>query len=159
MVRSHQTSDVYHKAALSAPRKREHPATLPRLLAYFHVEGDQGILTLSRGILIPIVQVHRCCFTSHGRIIGLAFEQYEIDLRDHMKLLPSKLIDVYDILNLVRDGMDDIHSLSLVHCDVFPRNTFLQGEKGTIPGCDCARKIGGELHSANKLGPIGHIGN
>lgn len=72
-------------------------------------------------------------------VTGLVFERHEIDLFD---MVASKQpIDVDKVISDITAGLEHIHSLSMVHCDIKPENIFHKAGRFAIGDFDSVHII------------------
>jgi serine/threonine protein kinase len=65
---------------------------------------------------------------NNERVTGIAYEWYDMDLAQFARLRGLRESEADGILENVRRGMQHLHSLNLVHCDLRPENIFLRLE-------------------------------
>lgn len=83
---------------------------------------------------------------SHTNLVsGLAFKRYDCDL--HAYVHRGARFDAEDALAQIAAGIGHLHSLGLVHCDIKPRNIFVDaGGEGK------AAFVVGDMDSAHEVG-------
>ncbi|KAF2789420.1 hypothetical protein K505DRAFT_253405 [Melanomma pulvis-pyrius CBS 109.77] len=77
---------------------------------------------------------------SRNRIVGVAYERYDRDLKQLMN--SRERVKVNHILKAVHDGLTHMHTLGLVHCDAYARNIFVKGNKVVVGDFDSTHRIG-----------------
>lgn len=77
---------------------------------------------------------------SQNRIMGVAYERYDGDLKQLMN--SRERVKVNHVLKSVHDGLTHMHKLGLVHCDAYARNIFVKGSKVVVGDFDSTHRIG-----------------
>ncbi|KAF1915527.1 serine/threonine kinase, partial [Ampelomyces quisqualis] len=71
----------------------------------------------------PNVCYYRGVYVDKGLVIGLVFDRYDMTLRD--MLYNGHAINIAKCIQDIKRGIEYIHSLALVHCDIKPENIFV----------------------------------
>src|SRR5579862_4452345 len=92
----------------------------------------------------PNIARYLGCIVEDGRITGLCFVKYGMSLLERAtKSSPSIAIDL--CLQGIRAGMEHLHGLGLIHCDLNPTNILMTGDTPVIVDFDSCRREGETL--------------
>ncbi|KKY27753.1 putative serine threonine-protein kinase [Diplodia seriata] len=76
-------------------------------------------------------------------ITGLCFRKYRMTLEERLDDPWSWPLDVDKFMRGIKAGVQHLHSLGLVHCDLFPENIMMdENDVPVIIDFDCARPMG-----------------
>ncbi|KAL9095840.1 MAG: hypothetical protein Q9165_001837 [Trypethelium subeluteriae] len=89
-----------------------------------------------------IVEYHGC-LVDDGRITGLCFMKYGFNLMELVK--DARSFDRALCLKSVRLGIEHLHSLGMIHCDINPTNILSNGTDFVIGDFDSCTVEGEEL--------------
>jgi serine/threonine protein kinase len=99
----------------------------------------------------PNIAEYLGCLVDKGRIIGLCFVKYDMTLSQRVAqdrlAQDSHSFDASSVLQGIEEGVQHLHSLNLIHCDLNPTNVFINGD-GDVPvigDFDSCRRIGDRL--------------
>jgi hypothetical protein len=90
-------------------------------------------------------------FFPYELVSGLCFEYYPCTLHD--QVMRKQHIDVEKVVSDVQAGIEHIHSLDLVHCDIKPDNIFFKDGRYVVGDFDSVHPVHGEL--CLKTGTLG----
>jgi hypothetical protein len=108
--------------------------------------------TLKKNPHPNIAQYHGCNF-KEGRITSLCLVKYKKTLWERVNMDPRPF-DIDNIMRGIWAGIDHLHSLGLIHCDMKPDNVFMEDDDTPIIGdFDACCKEGERL--GEKLGTPG----
>lgn len=79
----------------------------------------------------------------HG-ITGIAYKRYASDLMDLVAGNEFNWSKIPLVMESVKSGMEHMHSLGLVHCDLRPQNIFVTGDEVVVGDFDAVHYIGEE---------------
>lgn len=79
-----------------------------------------------------------------SRIKGLCFVKYDMTLQQRVALV-SRPFDAQYLLQCIKAGLQHLHGLNLIHCDINPANIFMDGEVPVIGDFDSCRVTGEKL--------------
>ncbi|KAL1631685.1 hypothetical protein SLS56_004359 [Neofusicoccum ribis] len=134
----------------------------PNLLTY----GDSPDTTEVRSILLeeaekceilrkhphPNIAKYFGCVVHDGRITGLCFLKYEMSLLQRLK--DPRSFDAKRCMKQIEAGVQHLHNLDLVHCDINPYNVMMDdGDTPVIIDFDSCRRKGDKL--GMKAGTMG----
>jgi serine/threonine protein kinase len=122
---------------------KQHPH--PNVGKYYGVEASEVISVRDLGIVQTF---------PHKVVTGVVFERYDCDL-DHMSRTRER-IDVRKVVKDVKAGLEHLHSLGIVHCDVKPVNIFYKDGNYVIGDFDSAHAVKRRL--GLKCGTLGWVG-
>ena len=91
----------------------------------------------------PNIAKYLGCLVDNGRIKGLCFERYGPDLFERIKA--AQPFDKESCLRSIRMGIEHLHGLGLIHCDINPSNIFSDGDNFVIGDFDSCTPEGAEL--------------
>ncbi|KAJ4524870.1 hypothetical protein HRR83_000508 [Exophiala dermatitidis] len=155
------------KNALRCPNPASDSAEIyvkrPSLLAY----GDSFVSTEIKTLVLHEVQIcetlaqfqhpniakYLGCQVENDLITGLCFEKYGDSLFQMMQDGRSDSFDKGACLQDIRNGIQHLHSLEIVHGDINPHNILSHGDNFVIIDFDSCAKVGEEL--GLKLGTDG----
>ncbi|KIH91140.1 hypothetical protein SPBR_09091 [Sporothrix brasiliensis 5110] len=83
------------------------------------------------------------CVSEHGRIKGLCFVRYSMTLAQRLQDAAS--LDKALCLQGIKNGVDHMHNLGLVHNDLNPSNIMMDGDTPVIIDFDSYQRIGEKL--------------
>ncbi|KAI0025314.1 serine/threonine kinase [Xylariomycetidae sp. FL0641] len=89
----------------------------------------------------PNIALYLGCLVEEGTIRGLCFQRYPVTLKKWLETDPSDA-DKAVCLQGIRDGIQHMHSLGLVHNDINPSNIMLDGNKAALIDFDSCRRDG-----------------
>ena len=131
-----QTQAILAREARTCEKLKENPH--PNLAQYFGVLVDEKMGRL--------VDPRNGKTKALGRITGLVFKRYNYSLADMVYL--GVEFDVPSCLENIEAGIDHLHELGIIHCDIKPANVF--AEKG-INGWNF---LVGDFDSCHKKGEL-----
>jgi hypothetical protein len=84
-------------------------------------------------------------YDNTGAVTGLYFDQYDMSLSDVVK--QSRNFDAKKCLSDIRAGIQHLHALGLVHCDIKPHNIFvdIKGQRFVVGDFDSIHEEGSLL--------------
>ena len=92
----------------------------------------------------PNIAQYLGCQVEDDKIMGLCFVKYGMNL--HKRVQDSRPFDTDLILQGIQQGIRDLHSLGLIHCDISPANIVMDhGDTPVIVDFDSCRRNGEEL--------------
>ena len=126
----------------------------PSLLYY----GDTPASTELSGILLneakvceilrasphPNIAQYLGCIVDKDRITGLCFVKYDMNLLERVTK-DSRPFDIELFLQGIQNGIQHLHSLGLIHCDLNPTNVLMDGDTPVIGDFDSCQREGEEL--------------
>lgn len=92
------------------------------------------------------------CIVENNRIIGLCFVKYDMNLSQRVTK-DSKPFDIGHVMHGIQKGIQHLHSLGLVHCDLNPANILMNGDTPVVGDFDSCHRVGEKL--GIKAGTIG----
>lgn len=92
----------------------------------------------------PHIAQYLGCLVENGKLMGVCYVKYDVDLGERVTK-NTRPFDVDLILQGIQDGIQYLHSLGLIHCDINPRNILMNGEIPVIGDFDSCRREGKEL--------------
>ena len=102
--------------------------------------------------LHPNIAQYLGCVVQGGRINGLCFLKYNMTLADRLKD-HDRLLDADKFWNGIKDGVEHLHSLGIIHNDLNPRNVMLDSnDTPVIIDFDSCRREGEKLLKAGTFG-------
>jgi serine/threonine protein kinase len=90
-----------------------------------------------------IAKYHGCVVDEEGRITGLCFTKYGVTLSQRVK--DSRPFDRKLCLSNIHKGVEHMHMLGLIHCDINPNNILMDGDNPVISDFDSSQENGNEL--------------
>ena len=93
-----------------------------------------------------IAQYLGCIVSNDGRIKGLCFVKYGVNLFDRVNK-DTRPFDGDLCSRRIEDGIQHLHSLGLIHCDINPTNIMMDGDNPVIVDFDSCRQEGQKLGS------------
>ncbi|KAH6418241.1 hypothetical protein HBI14_097060 [Parastagonospora nodorum] len=73
----------------------------------------------------PNICGYRGVVVNNGLVTALMFDRYDMNLREFLYSQRSNNMDIPKCIQEIKNGIDHIHSLGLVHCDIKPDNIFV----------------------------------
>jgi len=127
----------------------------PSLLYYGDTEKDSndvGSLLLNEAEVCeilgaspnPNIAQYLGCLVEDDRIVGLCFVKYGMNLTERVTK-DSRPFDADLILRGIQEGIQHLHSLGLIHCDLNPANIVMDGDTPVIVDFDSCRCNGEKL--------------
>ena len=124
----------------------------PSLLDCGHNEasnGDVGSLLLHEAEVCEILRAsphpniaqYLGCLVENDKIMGHCFVKYGMNLYE-MVTKDSRPFDADLILRGIQEGIQHLHSLGLIHCDINPDNIVMDGDTPVIVDFDSCRRNG-----------------
>jgi serine/threonine protein kinase len=86
-----------------------------------------------------------CHLDQHGLITGLCFKRYHKRL--HQMAEAREVFDHPKCLSDIKAGIEHLHSLGVIHCDINPHNVMLDGSTFVIMDFDSCTFKGDELRA------------
>lgn len=128
----------------------------PSLIHYGDTDASTELsaLVLDEARACEILRVHPHrniarylgCTVDGGRITGLCFVKYGMTLLERTSR-GSRILDVDLCLRGIESGIQHLHKLGLIHCDINPANILMSGDDDTpiIIDFDFCRREGEDL--------------
>ena len=121
----------------------------PSLLDYGYTEasnGDVGSLLLHEAEVCEILRASQYlgCLVENDKIMGLCFVKYGMNLKEMVRK-DSRPFDADLILRGIQEGIQHLHSLGLIHCDINPTNIVMDGDAPVIVDFDSCQRNGEKL--------------
>lgn len=99
----------------------------------------------------PNIAQYLGCVVDHGRITGLCFRKYGLNLSQRVH--DTHAFSKKSCLKSIRRGIDHLHTLGIIHCDINPSNILSNGDDFVIGDFDSCAREGEKL--GLKAGTIG----
>ena len=122
-------------------------------LWYYDEDGDDGpskLLLREAGVCEmlrksphPNIAEYLGCVVEGDRIKGLCFTKYGPTLGERVK--DGQPFDKASCLRDVRNGIEHLHTLGFIHCDINPSNIFSHQEHFVVGDFDSCTREGDEL--------------
>ncbi|TVY33743.1 MAPK/MAK/MRK overlapping kinase [Lachnellula occidentalis] len=91
----------------------------------------------------PNIAEYLGCVVERGRIKGLCFLKYDMTLSQ--RVAQARPFSAGSFLQYIKEGIQHLHSLDLIHCDLNPNNILMRGEIPAIGDFDSCRRRGEKL--------------
>jgi len=92
----------------------------------------------------PHIAQYLGCIVEKSRITGLCFIKYDMTLSQRVTQV-SRPFDADYLLQCIEEGIQHLHSLELIHCDINPTNILMRGEVPVIGDFDSCQRKGEKL--------------
>lgn len=89
----------------------------------------------------PNIAQYLGCIVKHGRIAGLCFVKYNMTLLERVAK-DSRPFDTNLLLQHIQKGIQHLHSLGLIHCDINSSNIFMNRDTPVIGDFDSCQREG-----------------
>ncbi|KAF2811006.1 uncharacterized protein BDZ99DRAFT_487733 [Mytilinidion resinicola] len=100
-------------------------------------------LSVDRSPHPNVAKYFGCHIDERGLIIGLCFKKYNKTLYEMVK--GRDTLDAPKCLSSIKAGIEHLHSLGIIHCDINPHNIFLDTSTFVIGDFDSCTFEGDEL--------------
>jgi serine/threonine protein kinase len=91
----------------------------------------------------PNIAQYLGCIVESNTIKGLCFVKYDMNLSQRVK--DPRPLDIDLVLHGIEKGLDHLHSLGLIHCDINPSNILMNGDTPVIGDFDSCQREGQKL--------------
>ena len=135
------------------PPPQDYYIKTPSLLDYDPIKSETAITTivLQEAEVCEILQKsphpniakYFGCLVEDEKIKGLCFAKYGPNLMDRVRDGPP--VDKASCLRDIRNGIEHLHSLGLIHCDINPSNIFSDQERFVVGDFDSCTREGTKL--------------
>jgi serine/threonine protein kinase len=89
----------------------------------------------------PNIAKYLGCIVEDGMIKGLCLVKYDMTLSQRV-LHDVRPFKADDYLKGIKEGLQHLHKLGIIHCDIKPENILMEGESPVISDFDCSRREG-----------------
>ena len=123
----------------------------PNLLPFDDVDASAEVrhLLLSEAEVYEILKAHPHpniaqylgCRVENGKMVGICLVRYDMDLFQWIRER-SRPFDPRILADGIEDGIEHLHSLGLVHCDINPANILMDDGHPIITDFDSCRREG-----------------
>jgi len=105
---------------------------------------EAGICEILRASPHPNIAQYLGCIVENDKITGLCFVKYGMDLRQRVTE-DSRPCDADLFFQGIQEGIQHLHSLGLIHCDINPTNILMDGDTPVIVDFDSCQRNGEKL--------------
>jgi serine/threonine protein kinase len=92
----------------------------------------------------PNIAKYIGCVVENSRIVGLCFVKYGMNLSERVRR-DFQPLDADHVLRGIQEGIQHLHSLNLIHCDINPTNILMDGNIPVIGDFDSCHRKGEKL--------------
>lgn len=78
----------------------------------------------------PNIAQYLGCLVEDGRIYGICFVEYQQNLAQRLR--DKAVLNVERCIRGIENGINHLHSLGLIHCDLNPQNIMMNGDDPVI---------------------------
>ena len=127
----------------------------PSLIAYYKPKDlaelgsrmlhEAGICEILKASPHPNVAQYLGCVVENDKVTGLCFVKYSMDLKQRVTK-DSRPFDAGLLFQGIQAGIQHLHSLGIIHCDISTTNIMMDGDTPVIIDFDCSQ------HNGEKLG-------
>jgi len=106
--------------------------------------NEAEVCEILRAFPHPNIARYLGCIVENNRITGLCFVKYGMNLLERVTK-DSRPFDIDLCLRGIQKGIQHLHSLDLIHCDLNPTNILIDGDTLVIGDFDSCQRKGEKL--------------